>query len=349
MSSSILQRPAFPLTLTAPQGLCPVCAGSLPIKQHRKRAIRRLDEMLLLTLRDTACTNPTCPRAGLRYHPFQESTLALSSHQYGLDVVCAIGKMRFQDHFSFPRIFDELRQQGVPLCLMTVQYLFRDYLSLLSCQAGRTDGALRSRLQKQGAILPIIDGLQFGNGDPVLYLIFDALSKQQLFGKEFLARSKDDLVPFIAQLKELGIPILGVVSDKEKALVPAIAEALPGVPHQYCQLHFIKNAAKPMEDDLKALGAEVRQTEEELRDFERDLIHQQQKAHKVKTAVPADLPVARALGQAARAEARRQARAPFDPPAIRRHEGLETVAQAVSEARAKKKGLGPTSNALKVS
>jgi hypothetical protein len=250
MPSTIPQYPIRGLTLTAPQGLCPVCEANLPIKQHRKRTVHGLDELLLLTLRDTGCDNPGCPRADLRYRPFQESTLALSSHQYGLDVVCAIGKMRFQDHFSFPRIFAELRQRGIPLCLMTVQYLFRDYLSLIACQAARTDGALRSRLQEQGAILPIIDGLQFGNGDPVLYLIFDALSKQLLFGKEFLARSSDDLAPFIAQLKELHLPLLGVVSDKEKALVPAIAKALPGVPHQYCQLHFIKNAAKPLEDDL---------------------------------------------------------------------------------------------------
>lgn len=121
---------------------------------------------------------------------------------------------------------------------MTVQYLFRDYLSLSACQAARTDGALRTRLQNQGALLPIIDGLQFGNGDPVLYLIFDALSTQLLFGKEFLARSSDDLAPFIAQLKEL--------------------------------------------------GAEVRQTEEKLRGFERDLIHRQHKAQQAQEAAPAE-------------------------------------------------------------
>ncbi|MDI6793617.1 MAG: transposase [bacterium] len=105
-----------------------------------------------------------------------------------------------------------------------------------------------------GMIIPVIDGIQFGPGDPVLYLIIDALSRYPLFGKEMFCRNADELEPFIAQLKQMDIPILAVVSDKEKALVPAIKNALPGVPHQLCQIHYLGNAAKPMEDDLKALG-----------------------------------------------------------------------------------------------
>ena len=96
MSSTLVQRPTVPLLLTGPQGMCPVCEAHLPIKQQRKRTVHGLDESLLVTLRDTGCANSGCPRAAVRLHPFREVTLALSNHQYGLDVVCAIGKMRFQ-------------------------------------------------------------------------------------------------------------------------------------------------------------------------------------------------------------------------------------------------------------
>ena len=47
-----------------------------------------------------------------------------------------------------------------------------------------------------------------------------------------------DLIPFIAQVNQIGVPILAAVLDKEKALVGAIAEALPGAKHQFCQLHY---------------------------------------------------------------------------------------------------------------
>jgi hypothetical protein len=177
----------------------------------------------------------------------------------------------------------------------------------------------------------------------VLYLIVDALSHRPLFGKEFMVRGAEDLVPFIAQLNDIGVSILGVVSDKERALVPAIAEALPGVKHQFCQLHYVDNVAKPMEDDLKALGAEIRQTEQDLRHYERKLLKNKRKAERKGEAPAADLGVSLELAEAARAEARRAARAPFDPPALRRHEGLEAVREAAHEAREKKGAPGTTS------
>ena len=267
--------------------------------------------------------------------------LALPGQQFGLDVLAAVGCMRMNDDFSFPRIHERLQQRGVPISCMTVQYMLRNYLSLLGGQL--TKGPLLEKLKKQGAILPVIDGLQFGEGDPVLYLIIDSISNQPLFGQEMLCRGAAELVPFIAQIKELGLPILGVVSDKERALVPAIAEALPGVPHQLCQVHYVKNVAKPMDEDLAALGAEVRQTEEALRRLERSLILEQKKAVQTEVPAPADTGVTLALCQAARSQARRHGRALFDPPALKRHDGLELIANATAEAQRKKRGLGITS------
>jgi hypothetical protein len=257
--------------------------------------------------------------------------------------------MRFRDDASFPRIHERLVDKGVPISPMAVQYQFRNYLALCSCQAGVEDPKLVEALRRQGVIVPVIDGVQFGEGDPVLYLIIDAISKRPLFGKELFCRAADDLVPFVRQLNEIGVPILAVVSDKEKGLVPAIEEALPGTPHQLCQLHYVGNAAKPMEDDLKALGAEIRDTERNLRSYERNLIRHKARAERKDEPVEEDLGVSLELCRAARAEARRHARAPFDPPAIRRHEGLERVAEATTEAQRKKGGLGRTSKSLKAS
>ena len=177
----------------------------------------------------------------------------------------------------------------------------------------------------------------------MLYLIVDALSHRPLFGQEFTARAAEDLVPFIRQLNEIGVPILAAVSDKEKALVPAIAEALPGVKHQLCQVHYVGNVARPTDEDMKALGAEIRRTEEDLRRYERTLLRDKRKAERKGVAPAADLGVSLALAEAARAEARRAARAPFDPPALRRHEGLEGVRATVREARQKKGARGITS------
>ena len=336
-----LDRTPVRVVLTAAADSCAICGADTQVCQHRRRRIHCLDETIDLICRDKACRNPECPNPHIRYRPVEEATLALPGHEFGLDVVTGIGSMRLRDDFSFPRIHQRLRERPspVPICAMSVQYQFRNYLSLVGCQVALKEGKLRERLREQGAILPIVDGIQFGSGDAVLYLVIDALSRQPLLGQEMFSRSTEDLVPFLAQIKEIGVPIIAVVSDKERALVPAIAEALPGVPHQFCQLHFLKNVAKPMDDDLSSLGAEIRQTEETLRKFQRELMHKEKKGE----AVARDLEVAGEFCEIARAAARCHGRAPLDPPALKRHEGLEKVTEAVREARRKKGGHGQTS------
>jgi hypothetical protein len=305
--------------------------------------VRTLTGAVRVVLRDTECARQACPGERRIYRPHEEALLALPESSFGLDVVLEIGAKRIQDGWSFPRIHRYLQQErDMPIGAMTVQYLHRDYLALVQCQAATHDGVLRRQLRKQGAILPIIDGIQFGEGDAVLYLIIDALSRQPLFGQELVCRGAKELVPFIKQLKTLEIPILAVVSDKEKGLVPAVAEALPGTRHQYCQQHYMGNVAKKLEPELQTLGEEVRHTEEGLREFQRDLVRTQKKRAETGQAVAADLPVALELCLAARAEARRQARAPYQPPAWKRHEGLERVAQTANQAWRKKGGRGRT-------
>jgi hypothetical protein len=58
------------------------------------------------------------------------------------------------------------------------------------------------------------------------------------------------------------VPVLGVVSDGQTSVRLAVAEALPGVPHQLCHFHFLREAAHPVfEADRHAkvaLKAQVR-------------------------------------------------------------------------------------------
>jgi hypothetical protein len=115
-----------------------------------------------------------------------------------------------------------------------------------------------------------------------------------------------------------------------------------GVRHQYCQFHYVGNVARKLDPDLKTLGEEVRKTDSDLRGFQRDLLRIETAAKEAEESVPADLPIALELCQAAHAEARRHARAPYQPPAWKRHEGLERVAETVARARQKKGGPGRT-------
>jgi hypothetical protein len=336
------KRQPLPNLLVAPQIHCPFCHINLWISQHRKRTIIGLDETVELLLRDKKCPSLNCPQPHLRYRDPQEPLWAPPGSQFGMDVILEIGNMRFRKAMSFSSIHQELLGRQVPISLMAVQYQCRKFQTLINAQVSPSSGAIFSALKQRGFILPIVDGITFGGGESVIYLIMDSLSGLPLFGREMTVRGKDDLVPFIAQVKTLGLPIIGVVSDKEKGLAPAISKALDGVPQQFCQLHYVQNVAKPLQDDLAGLGKEIREQEEKLREFQRELIRLEARSQAGNEEMPADVEIAKAFCEAGRAAARRCGRELTEPAALKQHEEIRRVEQAVVRARRKKGGIGNT-------
>jgi hypothetical protein len=217
-----------------------------------------------------------------------------------------------------------------------------------------------------------IDGVHFDEGSPVLYVQRDVISGEVLYAERRLARSKEDLVPMLKRsanlAAEIGVRILGIASDKEKSLVPAIAEVFPEVPHQFCQTHFLKNVAEPLKEDDQELARGARDTVLELRRIQRTIERRFPKVRvgvHVEEAEPgtaepgaaeAALPRAataeevQALEEAKTAVALARAgttvgvvsgRSITDPPGLKRIHQLEQVRAAANEA-AQKKGLQRT-------
>lgn len=52
-------------------------------------------------------------------------------------------------------------------------------------------------------------------------------------------------MPLLQEVADaLPVPIAGVISDGQHAIRKAVGSALPGVPHQLCQFHYLREAAK---------------------------------------------------------------------------------------------------------
>jgi hypothetical protein len=69
---------------------------------------------------------------------------------------------------------------------------------------------------------------------------------------------QDTFEAFLQPLRQLPGPILAVLSDKQKGLVPAVATVLPGVRHHFCQAHYLKNLAEPLAEADSAFKVELR-------------------------------------------------------------------------------------------
>jgi hypothetical protein len=93
---------------------------------------------LLLQVRSRR--NPRCPRHRVCFRPEQEGRLALPQHEFGLDVIALIGRLRHAEHRSVPEIHAELVRRGVAIRARSVGNLLDRYdeLLALSCSdAGR--------------------------------------------------------------------------------------------------------------------------------------------------------------------------------------------------------------------
>ena len=325
-------RDSFFHLFTAAETRCPVCGHDAVISQWRGRQIERLDGHHILAMRDRRCPVLSCSGRSAIFRPTEEHTFALKKDVYGLDVMFEIAERRLQDDLSFEEIMRRLNARGIPITLRTTCESFKRFVALTSCCAGESE-EVRAKLRAQGGIVPMIDGVQFDDRSPVLYLVVDSLSRTPLFAERHAVRSAKALQPLLLRLKAMNVPIKAFVTDMEKGLVPAIRAVFPEVPHQFCQLHFIKRCAAALDKPLAGLRAEVDRAAEKVRKLRRDL----KKAPAPATKDEAfDRGLATDLLRSAHSATKRAGRAPSKPTALFRHDELAAVvkaADAVAEAR----------------
>jgi hypothetical protein len=155
-----------------------------------------------------------------------------------------------------------LRGRGVEIAGRSVTNLLDRYDELLAT-ALTNPRRLRRVLRGQRGVILALDGLQPDVGHEVLWVVRDCLSGEVLLARSLLSGRGVDLEPPLREVAgAVGVPVLGVISDGQTSVRRAVAEALPGVPHQLCRFPFLREAAHPVfEADRHAkvaLKAEVR-------------------------------------------------------------------------------------------
>ena len=78
-------------------------------------------------------------------------------------------------------------------------------------------------------------------------MLRDCLSGDILLARSLLGATEAELAPLLGEVADAaGVPIAGVIADGQASIRNAVAAALPGVPHQLCQFHYLREAAKPV-------------------------------------------------------------------------------------------------------
>jgi hypothetical protein len=241
------------------------------LRYENRRTLVTLSGTVRLRLRIRRCEAPGCPRFHVPFRPEAEGALALPQHEFGLDVVALVGVLRHRDHRSVPEVHAALRGRGVEIAERSVTNLLDRYDELLATALTGTR-RLRRVLKGQGGVILALDGLQPDVGHEVLWVVRDCLSGEVLLARSLLSGRGVDLEPLLREAAAaVGVPVLGVVSDGQTSVQRAVERALPGVPHQLCQFHFLREAAHPVFEADRHAKVELKKHVRGVRPIERSL------------------------------------------------------------------------------
>jgi hypothetical protein len=264
-------KPDRTLELATATRDCPACGRVLWAANKPQRTVVTLEGLLRLRLQVRSCRNPECSRHKLCLRPEREGSYALPQHEFGLDVIAAVGRLRHAEHRSVPEIHAELVRRGVPICARSVGNLLDRYDELLALSCSDAE-RLRRVTARAGRVILAIDGLQPDVGHEVLWVIRDVLSGEVLLARSLLSSSQDDLAKLLGEVKRaLEVPIAGVVSDGQTSIRKAAAEALEGVPHQLCHFHYLREAATPAYEADRHAKVQLKKKVRGIRPIERKL------------------------------------------------------------------------------
>jgi len=320
---------------TAPEGNCPDCGCLLTIQQHRRRPLQTLEARQILVMKDRRCCNPECPGARALYRPLDPNRLLLRDCEFGLDVIAFVGESRQHRNMSFPTIHTELAEKhGVIISERHVPNLFRLYLALVDCRTAR-DEVVQARLGQQGTLILSGDAVRFDDVSPAVYVVREVVSGEILVAARLKQASEEALAEMLAPIRDMGVPVVGTICDKEKALLGAFETAFPEARHQICQTHYLLNLVKPMAADLATLGAAVKDTVRKVSEVAKTL-------DRARVAGPEERDLAEMVCQAVAAIGKSHAGDKlFEPPALKRHARLTELANETGRAVKQKGGTWP--------
>ena len=309
---------------------CPTCTEPMWCDYTNHRTLVTLAGCTFLTLDIRRCHNANCAAHLRPYRPEAEGRLALPHHEFGLDVVALVGRLRYREHRSVPEIRAHLVGRGVRIAERTVTNLLDRYDELLAV-ALTDDARLRSALADQKRVILAVDGLQPDVGHEVLWVVRDCLSGEILSARSLLSATRADLVTLLRRVKAAcPVSVAGVVSDGQHTIRQAVAAVFPGVPHQLCQFHYLREAARPIYEADRHAEKELKKTVRGVRGIER----------RVEGRIDPQAEVARGYCSAVRSALTDDGRPPLEASGLKLRHRL-TAIDASLERAAEKGGSRP--------
>jgi len=259
MRTQRLFYPVETLVCTCEAENCLICTERIKVAYiSGKKTVQTMQGTFEVVHAPKQCLNPECAAYLAKWQSPSWLQIAPRFCTYGYDVIAQIGWMRQAGKEQFATIQNELSKQ-IKISETQVRDLYHErYLPLLACSEQQARSQLLLSAARTGIIISL-DGLAPEGGEPQLWLVRDLLSGMTLRSGWLARQDEATFINFLRPIAELGLTIKAVLSDKQRGLVPAIAQVFPDAKHGFCQIHYLQNAVLPIAEADEAMKVTLRQ------------------------------------------------------------------------------------------
>lgn len=275
---------------------CIECGRFMQVCDNRDHRVFSLEGPLHLVNRLVHCPDKNCPGHRRTVSPSAEYQITMPRWSIDWQVFAWIGQRRFSRHWSVSQIRHELVDSyDITISDDTIERVIYRYQTMLAARHQDPTLLAEDYHDIQDLVLSI-DGLQPEKGHETLYVVRELRGKRVWFAESLISSSEAEVRRLVVQAKQwakdLGKPVVLWVSDKQDAFVKCIREEFEGVPHRYCDNHFLRDAAKPVLEADSHAKVKMRRKVRGLRQVERKVLERN-------TAVGKNTPEGVISGQAA--------------------------------------------------
>jgi len=312
---------------------CPDCGRKL--KRHHtawKKNISTLRGVFQVWNMAYHCPHEECGNLSRYFRSAQADALCMKHTSYGFDVLALVGELRFKRHLTIAEITEELNGRGVATSERNSMRLYERYLTLL--RASVTEQIrleLEHVVKENKGIMLSMDGVQPEKGNETLYVVREVFSGTILAAQNLKSGSASELKTLLQPIKDLGFPVIGLVSDGQHSIRLAMADLWPNAPYQYCQYHYLKDIAKPVVDADRKLKTGIKKTLRGIREIEKQ----------VEKEASDEAEITKDYLAAVRSILLEDGNPPLDLPGVRIFENAQAVQQSLERSLTKKGARAP--------
>jgi len=241
--------------------ICPLCSSQLRHEfNNGGRKIITLKGSIWVVTNYYSCTNPKC-----EMHEAFPATYhsAMQRKRFSLEVWAKVIQHHFKHHINYSTTAELMWDDwDVSISRNTVRSIC-EFFEMAGKQY--TDKKVLKEVQISGKIVLSLDGAQPVKNEPSLWVFSDRLTGNVLLARNLESAPASILCAIFREIEMLyNVPIVAIISDKQKNIVNSVKQFKPDIPHAYCQYHFLNHVAEPIASKDSYLRKTLRKSVKQL-------------------------------------------------------------------------------------